>query len=302
LTLQGIALAPRFVMTQSFTANEENSLAESIDKPNRRVLVTGAPGNIGSYFAEHSHQQYDLRLMVQKMEDAKKIAAFGEVVQGDLGDLEKLKELCAGMDSVVHLAGDASPSAVWKSVLHNNIIGTYNLFVAAKAAGCRRVIYASSIHAVSGYPVDVQVKTNEPVNPGDLYGVSKCFGEAMGRYMAEQENLSVIAIRIGSFQPAEAARQEKSFFMMDAWVSQRDLTQLIQKCIETKNIRFAIFHGLSDNSFKRLDISDARELVGYEPQDDLTRENPKLKNLKLEHAIPAHAQEDGEKSGIREEL
>jgi dTDP-4-dehydrorhamnose reductase len=302
LTLQGIALAPRFVMTQSFTANEENSLAESIDKSNRRVLVTGAAGNIGSYFAEHSHQQYDLRLMVQKMEDAEKIAAFGEVIQGDLSDLEKLKELCAGMDSVVHLAGDASPSAVWKSVLHNNIIGTYNLFVAAKAAGCRRVIYASSIHAVSGYPVDVQVKTNEPVNPGDLYGVSKCFGEAMGRYMAEQENLSVIAIRIGAFQPAEAARQEKSIFMMDAWVSQRDLTQLIQKCIETKNIRFAIFHGLSDNSFKRLDISDARELVGYKPQDDLTRENPKLKNLKLEDALPAHAQEDGGKSGIREEL
>jgi hypothetical protein len=174
--------------------------------------------------------------------------------------------------------------------------------VAAKAAGCRRVIYASSIHAVSGYPVDVQVKTKEPVNPGDLYGVSKCFGEAMGRYMAEQENLSVIAIRIGAFQPAEAARQEKSIFMMDAWVSQRDLTQLIQKCIETKNIRFAIFHGLSDNSFKRLDISDARELVGYKPQDDLTRENPKLKNLKLEDALPAHAQEDGGKSGIREEL
>jgi UDP-glucose 4-epimerase len=236
------------------------------------------------------------------MEDAGKIAAFGEVMQGDLGDLEKLKELCAGMDSVVHLAGDASPSAPWNSVLNNNIIGTYNLFVAAKAAGCRRVVYASSIHAVSGYPVDVQVKTNEPVNPGDLYGVSKCFGEAMGRYMAEQENLSVIAIRIGSFQPAEAARQEKSISMMDAWVSQRDLTQLIQKCIEAENIRFAIFHGLSDNSFKRLDISDARELVGYKPQDDLTHENPRLKNLKLEDAIPAHAQEDGGKSGIREEL
>jgi nucleoside-diphosphate-sugar epimerase len=183
-------------------------------------------------------------------ETAERIARFGEVVQGDLGDLERLKELCAGMDTVVHLAGDPNPSATWDSVLNNNIIGTYNLFVAAKAAGCRRMVYASSIHAVSGYPVDVQVKTDEPVNPGDLYGVSKCFGEAMGRYMAGQENLSVIAIRIGSFQPEEAARKEKSIAMMDAWVSRRDLTQLIQKCIEAKNIRFAIFHGLSDNSFK----------------------------------------------------
>ena len=85
------------------------------------------------------------------------------------------------------MAGDPSPSATWESLLPTNIIGTYNIFVAAKAAGCRKVIYASSIHAVSGYPADVQVKTDEPVNPGDLYGVSKCFGEALGRYMAEQE-------------------------------------------------------------------------------------------------------------------
>src|SRR3712207_7646535 len=80
----------------------------------------------------------------------------------------------------------------------------YHTFVAAKAAGCRRVIYASSIHAVSGYPSDVQVKTSEPVNPGDLYGVTKCFGEALGRYMAEKEGLSVIALRIGAFQAPEA--------------------------------------------------------------------------------------------------
>ena len=104
-----------------------------------------------------------------------------------------------------------------------NITGTYNTYVAAKAAGCRRVIYASSIHAVSGYPADVQVKTIEPVNPGDLYGVSKCFGEAMGRYMAEQEGLSVIALRIGAFQPHESVSKESGIGMLDAWVSQRDL-------------------------------------------------------------------------------
>src|SRR4029450_951651 len=86
--------------------------------------------------------------------------------------------------------------------------GPYNPFVAAKSANCRRFIYASSIHAVSGYPADVQVKTSEPVNPGDLYGVTKCFGEALGRYMAEKEGLSTIALRIGAFQPIEAAQDE----------------------------------------------------------------------------------------------
>ncbi|HEU5102297.1 MAG TPA: NAD(P)-dependent oxidoreductase [Roseiflexaceae bacterium] len=290
-------------MTESFTATAPGALAKGAPT-RRRVLVTGAAGNIGAYFAEHSHEKYDLRLMVHKLDDrAEALRVYGEVVTGELTDLENLKQLCRGVDTVVHLAGDPSPSAAWGSLLESNIVGAYHAFVAAKAAGCRRVIYASSIHAVSGYPADVQVKTSEPVNPGDLYGVTKCFGEALGRYMAEQEGLSVIALRIGAFQPHEAARDEGSIGMLDAWVSQRDLNQLIERCIDVANITFAILHGLSDNRFKRLDISDARALVGYQPQDDLTEENPKLKELRLGETVSAHSRADhGQESGIREEL
>lgn len=228
---------------------------------------------------------------------------YGEVLAGDLGDLDRLKEICRGVDTVLHLAADPSPAATWPSILENNIIGTYNAFVAAKAAGCRRLIYASSIHAISGYPPDVQVKTNEAVNPGDLYGVSKCFGEAMGRYMAGQEGLSVIAVRIGAFQGPESARKEEGIKMLDAWVSERDLNQLFNRCIAAENVSFAIFHGLSDNRFKRMDITDARELVGYAPQDDLTEENPRLKELHLREEVPAHSQDGSrESSGIRDSL
>lgn len=88
------------------------------------------------------------------------------------------------MDTVVHLAGSANPAATWDELLQTNIVGTYQTCVAARAAGCRRVVYASSIHAVSAYPPDVQVKTSEPSNLGDLYGVSKCFGESLGRYFS----------------------------------------------------------------------------------------------------------------------
>ena len=290
-------------MTQSFTATEQGALAQTNTATRRRVLVTGAAGNIGSYFAEHSHTRYDLRLMVQEMDDdARALQSYGEVVEGDLGDLEGLKALCAGVDTVVHLAADPSPSATWESLLPNNVVGTYHMLVAAKAAGCRRVIFASSIHAVSGYPSDVQVKTSEPVNPGDLYGVTKCFGEALGRYMAEQEGLSVIAIRIGAFQPLSKAEEPTSVSMLDAFVSQRDLNQLIQRCTDAENIQFAIFHGLSDNRFKRLDISDARQLVGYAPEDDLTDLNPRLKELQLSETVSAHNLSDpGQKSGLREE-
>ncbi len=291
-------------MAQSFTAPNAGALAKPDHETRRRVLVTGAAGNIGSYFAEHSHHKYDLRLMVQEMnEDAKAMQPFGEVVVGDLGDLDRMKEVCRDIDTVVHLAANPSPSATWQKLLNTNIIGSYNMFVAAKAAGCRRMIYASSIHAVSGYPPDVQVKTNEPVNPGDVYGVTKCFGEAMGRYMAEQEGLSVIALRIGAFQPLETAQQESNVSLLDAFVSQRDLNQLIERCIDVENVKFAILHGLSNNRFKRLDISDARELVGYDPQDDLTEQNPQLKDLKLGETVSSHnLSGDKQESGIREEV
>ena len=286
-------------MSQSFSLSAPLT---DLEPKRRRVLVTGAAGNIGSFFASQLHQKYDLRLMVRdEDEDASEIQNYGEVVMCDLLELAKLETLCEGIDTVLHLAGNPSPSQTWDSVLQNNITGTYNAMVAAKAAGCRRLIYASSIHAVSGYPKNIQVKTSEPVNPGDLYGVSKCFGEALGRYMAEQEGLSVIALRIGAFQPEETAEKPK-LGIMDGWVSQEDLTQLIERCIDVKQLQWAVFHGLSNNTFNRLDISDARELVGYDPQDDFARENPLLKDLHLDEEIMSHSLKDGGKSGLRDEI
>ena len=286
-------------MSQSFSLSEPLT---DLDPKRRRVLVTGAAGRIGSFFASKTHEKYDLRLMVREDDkDVDAIENFGEVVVCDLAELRRLETLCEGVDTVVHLAGNPSPEQTWDSVVANNITGTYNAFVAAKAAGCRRVIYASSIHAVSGYPQGVQVKTSEPVNPGDLYGVSKCFGEALGRYMAEQEGLSVIALRIGGFQP-ETTAQKPELQLMDGWVSREDLIQLIERCIDARQIRWAVFHALSNNTFNCLDISDARELVGYDPQDNFTRENPLLKDLHIDEELMTHALSDGGKSGLREEI
>ncbi|MBC8101856.1 MAG: NAD(P)-dependent oxidoreductase [Cytophagales bacterium] len=298
-------------MASAFSLNGGLSgLYPDPDRPSalQHVLVTGAAGHIGSYFAQHHDPvRFNLRLMVRAEDDPDRIAflrPFGEIVTGDLGDLESLIGHCQGMDAVLHLAGDPSPNAVWSSVLENNLTGTYHLFAAAKAAGCRRVVYASSIHAVSGYPTEVQVKTGEPVNPGDLYGVSKCFGEAMARYMAEQEDVPAICLRIGAFQPLEKARDEAALPLLDAFVSHRDLHQLIEKSLAAPEaLRFAVFHGLSNNRFKRLDISDARALVGYEPQDDFTAENPALRDLRLSENSSGHNLRDqSQKSGLREEV
>ncbi|HYE05733.1 MAG TPA: NAD(P)-dependent oxidoreductase [Planctomycetota bacterium] len=293
-------------MASSYSTTGTRALArirpEGQRKAARSVLVTGAAGRIGSYFAEHAQRRYRLRLMVQTEDQVERVARFGETVVCQLDDLEGLKQACAGIDTVLHLAADPDAEAVWRDLLRDNIIGCYHAFVAAKSAGCRRVIFASSVHAVSGYRADVQVKTQDPVNPGDLYGVTKCFGEALGRYMAEQEGLSVIAVRIGAFQSDEVARRPDSIHLLDAFVSQRDLHQLFCKAIDADNLRFAIFHGLSDNRFKRLDISDARELLGYAPEDDATELNPQVEPLHLKDRLMAHNLRGGQESGIRDDV
>lgn len=165
-------------------------------------------------------------------------------------------------------------------------------------------MYASSIHAVSAYPPDVQVKTSEPSNPGDLYGVSKCFGESLGRYLSTQERLSFITLRIGALQPLSTAQDPKSLKFLDMFVSHRDLNQLLERCIDAPDtLRFAVFHGLSDDRFKRLDISDVRELLGYAPQDGFTEENPRTLDLGLADTLSSASQvNDGTPSGLREQL
>lgn len=267
----------------------------------RRVLVTGATGRLGSYFAQHASCRYELRLTDLPGSDWASVAEHGEVVEADLTDLDAAHRLCAGMDTVVHLAADPDPSATWFSLLPANIVATYNTMTAAVAAGCRRVVYASSIHAVSGYAPDVQVKTSEPVNPGDLYGVTKCFGEALGRYVAEQEGVSVVAVRIGSAQPQDAASPAQNLSLLDAFVSQQDLQQLLERCIELPHARFAIVHGVSDNRFKRLDLSDTRALTGYRPVHDAAALNEAVPDELLERP-PHNASSSQQSSGLREDL
>lgn len=268
----------------------------------RRVLVTGASGNIGSYFAEYCHRQYDFRLMFRPGSDPPDMSRFGQAVYADLGDLAALADACREIDTVLHLAAAADPDTPWETLLEANIVGTYNVFIAAKAAGCRRVIYASSIHAISGYAPGRQVQADDPVNPGDLYGVSKCFGEAMARYMAHQQGLSSIVLRIGAFQPLQAARQPDSMPMLDAFVSRRDLAHLIELCIDDDTLQFAIVHALSDNAFNRMDITEAKELLGYAPMDDFAREHPDLRHLEIAERLQPHSEQGGQEPGIRKEL
>lgn len=226
------------------------------------MLVTGAAGRIGSRFAAYATARFDLRLSDRPGPSLDRLAAFGEVVSAELAELDALAEACSGVDTVVHLAGNPDPDADWSSLLETSIVGTFNAFTAARRAGCRRVVFASSVHTVLGHPRTRQVRVDDPVRPSNLYGVSKCFGEALGHQMSEQ-GLSVIALRIGAYREPEGAPLPAS--MIDIEVSSADLNQLLERAILAENVRFAIVNATSDNRATWLDPTSAIELLGNEP-------------------------------------
>lgn len=230
-----------------------------------RVLVTGAAGRIGSAFRSRYGGRYRFRLVDRRpVEDPD----GHEACQADLVDPDEARRACEGMDAVVHLAADPSPSAgFYESLLALNIQMTYNLFEASAEAGCRRVVFASSIHTVNAYPLDVQIHPDDPVRPGDLYGVTKVFGEALASYYGHCRGVSSIAIRIGAFGDESKVLDCGDPRMLALWVSESDLSQLIHLAIEApQEIRSLVVNGVSDNQFKRLDISSARVQLGYSPQ------------------------------------
>jgi len=231
------------------------------------LLLTGAAGRIGSAFRAYADKRYRLRLADRDLDRIGDPHGH-EICALDAADPHACQAACAGIDVVIHLAADPSPAAdFYGSLLDNNIKATYNIFRAAKDQGCRRVIYASSIRALEGYPQGAPIRPDVPTRPIDMYGASKCFGEATAHYFAAAEQLSSIVIRIGTFEdlmrPSNLTAAQVSRF-----ISRRDLCQLLTRCVEAPEIQFAIVHGVSDNRVKRLDIDATKALLGYAPQDD----------------------------------
>jgi NAD+ dependent glucose-6-phosphate dehydrogenase len=243
----------------------------------RHVLVTGAGGMIGQAFVRSVRDLYHFRLadrapIASETAIEGKNAADHETIRVDLADLTACQRACEQIDTVVHLAADANPAAdFYDSLLDNNIKGVFNIFRAAKDQGCRRVIFASSAWVMGGYARDVQLAPDTPLRPVNLYGVSKCFGEAIAAYFAQAEGLSSIVARIGAYDDGSVQnwlRTTPNVRDLATYVSARDLAQLLVRCIEAPDIGFAIVHGLSENRFKRLDLTATREILGYAPQDD----------------------------------
>lgn len=232
----------------------------------KRLLITGGFGKIGKYFTEKYHEKYSIKIADIKVQEnifPKEIRTF----EADLSNSNLDPDMFNSTDVVVHLAGIANPDATFDQVLNANIIGTKNVFDAAVNAGCKKVILASSAQTIEGYNEDIQVNKNMPVRPKNLYGVSKSFGEALGAYYAFNKKISVICLRIGAYEFPQDFTEMNSRDL-SAYLHPDDFNQLLEKCIETDNINYEIFNAISNNRYKRLDISDAIQKLGFEPKAD----------------------------------
>jgi NAD+ dependent glucose-6-phosphate dehydrogenase len=251
--------------------DEHESLltAKSMSESERRfVLLTGAAGRIGTAFREAHGERYRFRLAdLQTDALAETPGDDHEIVRLDISDADACRKACAGIDTVIHLAADPSPEADWESsLLPNNIQGVVNVFRAASEAECRRVVFASSVHAVGGLQDDEAIADDAPPRPVNLYGASKAFGEAVAATYSAA-GLAGIAIRIGAYDAPWFHESGDATAAM-AYVSARDLNDLLVRCIETENIPYAVVAGISDNARKRFDLIQTRRLLGYAPRDD----------------------------------
>ncbi|MFB6126669.1 MAG: NAD-dependent glucose-6-phosphate dehydrogenase Azf [Halolamina sp.] len=244
------------------------------------VLLTGAGGRVGEAILDDLGDAYEWRLLDREpIPAARRPAGVDEdaVYVADVTDREALRTATDGVGAVVHLAGDPRPGAGWDSVLRNNVDGTQALFEAAADAGVDRVVFASSNHAVGAYETDertpemyradgdYRLDGDELPRPSNLYGVSKAAGETVGRYYHDHHGLSVACVRIGNLTENHPPREYERGQAM--WLSHRDCAHLFDRCLRAE-YGYEIVYGISDNERKYYSLERAREVLGYDPQDD----------------------------------
>lgn len=236
--------------------------------PEQALLITGGAGSIATHFAELVRDEFELALLDLPGAFDDRHARLGRLIEADLSVADQVAPALEGIDAVVHLGGERRPGAPWSTLLPSNIIGTYNMLTSAVAAGTQHVVYASSVHAVTGYPEGTQVRESDPVRPGDLYGVTKCFGEAMGAYIAGTGALSFTALRIGAFQDPERLAAADTGWMLRDFVAIEDLLQLMRAAVHDRGRGFRLYNAVSANRFPRLPIDLARTELDYAPRYD----------------------------------
>jgi uronate dehydrogenase len=230
--------------------------------------LTGAAGTIGSRLrAPLRAVTSELRLS----DIAPLTAEAGNetVWPADLTDLDALRAAADGAEAVVHLGG-VPTEAPFAELAAANLTGCFNAYEAARLGGARRFVFASSNHATGFYDAGHRLVGTEPVRPDTLYGVTKVYGEALGRLYHDKFGLKVACLRIGSFQ--DRPRDPR---MLATWLSVGDAARLVLACLTSPRLEFEIVYGVSANTRSWWAAAPGRRL-GYEPQDDAEAFAPEL--------------------------
>lgn len=225
----------------------------------KTILITGAGGGVGTLLRRELAGKYALRL--SDIRPIEKLGPNETFAEGDIADAPAMQRVTKGVDAIVHLGG-YSVEGPWDDILQANIVGCYNVFEAARQNGVKRILFATSNHAVGFYRRDETIDHRVYIKPDSRYGVSKVFGEALGSLYADKYGMEVFNMRIGNVgeRPLDKRR-------LAIWFSPRDLAQLVTIGIEHPDIRFEIVYGVSGNTRSWYDNSNAFRL-GYKPQDD----------------------------------
>ena len=224
-----------------------------------RILITGAAGLIGRTLREGLRGRYPM-LRLSDIAPLDPARAGEEIAPADLTNLASVEDAMRDVDCVVHL-GAIPGEDTWDKILPANVVGTWNVFEAARRQGVRRVVYASSHHAVGFYRREREIDHTVVPRPDGIYGVSKVFGEATGRLFADKHGLSVACLRIGAFRDKPTDRR-----LLYVWLSPRDAVQLVRCCIDAPDYHFLVVYGISDNARSRY-RNVGVEFLGYRPQD-----------------------------------
>ncbi|MFI2261834.1 NAD-dependent epimerase/dehydratase family protein [Streptomyces tubercidicus] len=227
----------------------------------RTVLLTGAAGGVGTLMRELLPPYgYRLRLFDQRPVDGEP-----DAITAELADTEALRAAADGVDAIVHLAG-ISLEAPFEEILRANIEGTYRLYEAARAAGVRRVVFASSNHAVGFTPRPADgsaaIPVGTPRRPDTYYGLSKGFGEDLASLYWDRHGIETVSVRIGSCCP-----EPTSVRMLSIWLSPADCARLLDAALTAPGVGHTVVYGSSANTRLWWDLSTTRAL-GYTPRDD----------------------------------
>ena len=254
----------------------------------KNILLTGAAGSIGTSLRNQLSKKYNFRCL-----DIKKTKNEKEVVVANITNFKAVLSSMDGIDAVVHLAANPNDTQSWNDVYHDGIGGTFNVFEAARQAGIKKIIYASSIQ-VNGKRTRRQARitsTDQPAQPDNLYAVGKLASETLARFFSKKYDMSIICLRIGFFLMDPPFPQTIHDDILKSWCCPEDLAQLVSNCLETDDLGFQVFYGVSNNSRSIWNIKNARKLVNYQPKynaEDIIRppkKQGKIKGLKQSHAL-----------------